>query len=165
MLARMDAHVEAVRTGKTESLLMHGVLTTGEVLWLNSSFDAASSTSGRDYLSQEEFVAAVVELAEVPPSHQDLLHAFDVADVDRSGGIDREEYLLLYAKVKRGEVEGISNKTAAIYDALTDQDRLSLKEAFDKRKSRMPPEYEDYHLEKKDFLLTGDIRAWVGSRT
>ena len=56
-------------------------------------------------------------------------------------------------------------RLAAIYDALTDQDRLSLKEAFDKRKSRMPPEYEDYHLEKKDFLLTGDFRAWVGSRT
>ena len=42
LLKRMDAHVDAVKTGETESLLMHGVLTTGEVLWLNSSFDQAT---------------------------------------------------------------------------------------------------------------------------
>ena len=31
----------------------------------------------------------------------DLEHAFELADEDNSGGIDKDEFILLYAKVKK----------------------------------------------------------------
>ena len=50
----------------------------------------------------------VAELSDAAPKKRDLNKAFEIADVDNSGGIDFEELLMLYAKVKRGEVDGIS---------------------------------------------------------
>ena len=41
------------------------------------------------------------------PSKSDLEAAFDEADEDNGGTVDRDEFLLLYAKVKKGEVKGL----------------------------------------------------------
>ena len=41
------------------------------------------------------------------PTAKDLEAAFDQADVDKGGTVDEEEYILIYAKVRRGEVKGL----------------------------------------------------------
>lgn len=41
------------------------------------------------------------------PSEADLKAAFELADTDRGGTVDHDEFLVLYAKVKAGEVNGI----------------------------------------------------------
>ena len=38
---------------------------------------------------------------------KDLDKAFSDADIDRSNSIDFDEFVLLYAKVKKGEIKGI----------------------------------------------------------
>ena len=46
----------------------------------------------------------VKEDGEKPPADKDLTKAFQLADVDKSGTVDWDEFTTLYAKVKRGEV-------------------------------------------------------------
>jgi hypothetical protein len=45
--------------------------------------------------------------AMAPPKKADLLKAFDVADRDKSGVVDLGEFVALYSKVKKGEVNGL----------------------------------------------------------
>ena len=44
------------------------------------------------------------------PKDKDLDAVFELADDDRSGTVDSEEFLKLYAAVKKGEVKGLGQK-------------------------------------------------------
>ena len=91
-----------------EEKLMHDVLTTGDVLWLEAAFqNYVSKAAERSFLTKDEFKAVVAKLSDKAISELDLETAFDLADEDNSGGIDQEEFYLLYARIKKGEVEGI----------------------------------------------------------
>ena len=53
-------------------------------------------------MTRDEFMKAVVKLSdedEDPPTEHDLAECFKLADVDRSGGIDYNKFVSLYAKV------------------------------------------------------------------
>ena len=54
-----------------------------------------------DYLTKPEFKEVVTSLNDNPPSEADLEAAWVLADEDQSGGIDFDEFVLLYAKVLR----------------------------------------------------------------
>lgn len=66
----MDAHVSAMNGEVGEEELEYDVLTKGECMWLDASFDQAVDRGARDYLTKDEFVHAVIALAEEPPSSQ-----------------------------------------------------------------------------------------------
>ena len=42
------------------------------------------------------------------PRHKDLAKAFDLADADKSGVVDLDEFMVLYGKIKAGEVDGLA---------------------------------------------------------
>ena len=50
-----------------------------------------------------------------PPKEKDLLKAFDVADADKSGVVDLEEFCELYHKVKAGEVKGLGGFSFSLW--------------------------------------------------
>ena len=62
-------------------------------------------------LDAAQFKKVVVKLCrdadEAPPRAKDLDKAFSDADVDHSNTVDFDEFVLLYAKVKKGEVKGM----------------------------------------------------------
>ena len=45
------------------------------------------------------------------------LQAFVLADEDKSGGIDFDEFVLLYSKVKKGTVSGLSRSSVVLYES------------------------------------------------
>lgn len=45
---------------------------------------------------------------ETPPKDSDLDAAFIEADEDQGGTVDLEEFIKLFAKIKKGEVKGMS---------------------------------------------------------
>ena len=46
---------------------------------------------------------------------RDLHAAFVAADVDKSGGIDKDEFLALFAKVRKGEIEGVGKRSFSLF--------------------------------------------------
>jgi len=56
----------------------------------------------------------VTSLNDNPPTEADLEAAWVLADEDQSGGIDFDEFVLLYAKVKRGDVVGLTSDPEAL---------------------------------------------------
>lgn len=44
------------------------------------------------------------------PKDKDLDAVFELADDDQSGTVDSDEFLKLYAAVKKGEVKGLGQK-------------------------------------------------------
>ena len=87
-------------------------LTAQDRTQLQAAFDARKTRVPPVYetyhLEKDAFLDLVYALSDAAPRRRDLLRAFEVADRDRSGGIDSEELMALYARIKRGEVEGIS---------------------------------------------------------
>ena len=80
------------------------------------TFGARTSSTGAlmivpGALDAAQFKKVVVKLCrdadEAPPRAKDLDKAFSDADVDNSNTVDFDEFVLLYAKVKKGEVKGL----------------------------------------------------------
>ena len=46
-----------------------------------------------------------------PPTNNALKKAFHEADTDSSGGIDKTEFIALYAKIKREQAQGATART------------------------------------------------------
>ena len=145
LMKRMQAHLSG-----DEGELVHGILTSGDILWLEAAFKNYTEESKLDYLTKPEFFDVVAKLSPVPPSDKDLEAAFDIADADDSGGIDLDEFIALFAKVKKGEIEGISDPPL-MHDVLTPDDVEVLSKAFDLAvsKDEFPP--RDY-VTKDEFV-------------
>jgi Ca2+-binding EF-hand superfamily protein len=84
-----------------------------EARWRKQFDFAAEMTMSQD-LEKPVFVALATEVlnsfptsAVVLPSHSDLDAAFVIADVDKSGKVDKEEFVLLMRLVKKGKVTGL----------------------------------------------------------
>ena len=91
--------------------LLHGVLEREEVEKLTREFKM-TLTVGEDSLNLKGFRTLVKNLGKNSsdfkmPLDRDLDAAFKLADRDHSNGVDVEEFLLLYAKVKKGETKGL----------------------------------------------------------
>ena len=100
-----------VKKGEVEGIsdppLLHDVLSLDDVAALTRHFENVTSEE-KPQLTSSEFSSIVTELSDEPPRQRDLDAAFVRADVDNSGGIDKDEFLKLYALVKKGEVDGLS---------------------------------------------------------
>ena len=98
-----------VKRGEVDGILLHGgSLSTTQMARLDDMFKQKikQARPKRDYLNLQEFTEIVKETSESVPSVADLKAAFAQADEDNSGGIDRDEMIALYSKIKRGEVHG-----------------------------------------------------------
>ena len=93
----------------------------------------------------DEFCEAITTIAPDAPSRNFLELAFEEADEDESGGCDRDEFLQLFAKVKKGGVVGIgfgdffsqqkeeaAPELGLAHGVLTKEDLEVASEAFDK---------------------------------
>ena len=99
LMKRMQAHMS---DDDSQGELVHGILTNGDILWLEAAFKNYTEESKLEYLTKSEFFEVVAKLSPVPPSDKDLEAAFVIADADNSGGIDQEEFIALFAKVSLG---------------------------------------------------------------
>ena len=77
-----------------------------------SELDAVAFSACIKDLMNEARERAVARAEEPPlmPSEADLKAAFEIADTDRGGTVDHDEFLELYAKVKAGKVNGFGGK-------------------------------------------------------
>ena len=106
------AHVAQRSKVKTSIAAALCVASAQEVEALREAFRAACPESSPGALSREYFIALVVRLMKesgesMLPSDTDLYTAFFMADADKNGSIDEEEFVNLYALVKAGAVHGL----------------------------------------------------------
>ena len=92
--------------------LVHGVLTPADVAQVKSRFDDAKKGEKHpDAIDVKEFTKVIKKLMkdvkEKPPSDSDLKAAFKEADTDGGGTVDLDEFTVLFARVKKGEVKGL----------------------------------------------------------
>lgn len=125
-LGAKAAELNKPKAGKDADFTrVYGVLTTGEAEELRVKFEAMGETSGEsDALSKKTFKKLITlvcrDNGEKVPKDKDLDAVFDLADDDRSGTVDSEEFLKLYAAVKKGEVKGLGQKAASEQQAAED---------------------------------------------
>lgn len=102
-------------------LLGRQVLTPDEADALRIKFAAASRDNGGGNLSKATFrklmSAVCKDFGEKAPRDADLDVAFDLADEDGNGQVDAEEFLKLYAAVRKGIVKGLGSKPQAAEQA------------------------------------------------
>jgi len=85
-----------------------------EIPTVRALFQSAAAEEGAD-LSPEPFKKLVLTLmaehkAEDIPTDKDLDLAFVLADDDKNGVVDIEEFVTLYRMIRRGEVHGLSKR-------------------------------------------------------
>jgi len=103
---------------KSDFTRVFGVLTTNEVDDLRLKFKAMSQTEGEEEALSKVVFKKLINLVcrdnkGKIPKDKDLDAVFDLADDDNSGTVDCEEFLKLYASVKKGEVKGLGSKKAS----------------------------------------------------
>ena len=81
-------------------------------------YQATARANGGGELTKTVFIDLVKELLveggakeRDMPSSKDLETAFEMADADKSGLVDEDEFVTLYALIKKGEVKGLSKKS------------------------------------------------------
>jgi len=87
---------------------------TDEAFWRHV-FSHQASTDG--FFSKDKFMSVVKKLSArnggSMPEKKDLDAAFTLADEDRSGGVDEEEFINIMKVIKAGGVEGLGSEKSA----------------------------------------------------
>mmetsp|Transcript_64401 Transcript_64401/g.126432 ORF Transcript_64401/g.126432 Transcript_64401/m.126432 type:complete len:585 (+) Transcript_64401:347-2101(+) len=113
-LAVKAVELNKAKGRETDYTRVFGVLTTAEAEELRVKFEAMGEASGETDLSKKTFKKLIAlvcrDNGDKVPKDKDLDAVFELADDDRSGTVDSEEFLKLYAAVKKGEVKGLGQK-------------------------------------------------------
>jgi hypothetical protein len=117
-LARRAHQVaESKKAKRSDFSRVFGVLTMSEVDDLRLKYTAMAQSENEEELSKASFKKLINLVCRdnkgKVPKDKDLDAVFDIADHDNSGGVDSEEFLKLYASVKKGEVKGLGSKKAS----------------------------------------------------
>jgi hypothetical protein len=113
-------------------------LSDDELLALRQSFaEKSNDDDGLDRTAFKELIASILADGSddsKPPSENDLITAFDLADTNKSGFVDEKEFLGLYSMIKKGDVHGLA-KQGTFFTSAIKKKKDSFKEHLESEKA------------------------------